>query len=403
MSEMYFTYHPKKLIETAKEIAYRHKAVGTLQTLKQGDRLKELIQSLVKIPAKDVPTRAYVLSEEEVMMVAGYLPHNYYNQQLTNLFQIVSLRGNIHVYRTLFRQWQCAYQGKECRDFMAAMIRGKSELCAVLQENHFTESDFLNILAADDPAQALIVLCSKSVGKDGLEGKLKFLGIEDDTPLFNDCIFLFYTCCSAKNYLAAGEEVLRGVIVQYKGKYGGVYLKKFLINFLHVLSMKDLRSFSAIGRKLCSSEFPVGYPGTPKALQYFQDTPDGIYRKYCDWINWIHLYDYFGTDERSRFWENYRFEAVHRYSRSNSIALEFRNCFVVEFLGDAQGPLYFYNKDFYTKHVLALQASETNPKLRSILYNNDESYIERFVHRGWWQAEVSSFLMRHHITERIDW
>jgi hypothetical protein len=224
--------------------------------------------------------------------------------------------------------------------------------------------------------------------------KLNFLGVRYDSRLYHDCEFLFYTYCGKEDYLAVEDLKLLSVINKYNEKM----LKSFLENFLSLLSLKELERFAQLANymnKMIGDNIDI----------FFENMPLAIKEKYIDWINIYKVIQYFGYDERSQFWKNYRFKHVSKYRYSNSVVMEFENYVAIEFLGQAMGPIYIYEKEYYNSNVKYWFANKTydNSEMRTKLYRGTD-YVHhgyRKIHNGYWQGDVNRYLVRNRITEHI--
>ena len=74
---MSFSYFPKKLKKAKEEIILLHKNANEAIEVSDNEELRNLIMSLVKLEKFQIRPRAYALTNKEVEVVAGYIPHNY--------------------------------------------------------------------------------------------------------------------------------------------------------------------------------------------------------------------------------------------------------------------------------------------------------------------------------------
>lgn len=116
---MEFFFRPERLQTVQKEIAELHKSKKEmLETWKLSvdEELKELIISLVSLDTSELAIEAYMLSDREMYQIAGYLPYNYFNVNMRNLFSIFVTRADKLLCTVLYEQWQNSYDNKDCND-----------------------------------------------------------------------------------------------------------------------------------------------------------------------------------------------------------------------------------------------------------------------------------------------
>lgn len=399
---MAFSYTPRRLKMAREDIALVHPQKGEPPKLILGDDLRKLILALVSLEQYQIKGRAYALTDRETYMVAGYIPHNYYNVEMKNLFQIFSIRTSDKLCEILFNQWQESYQNGACNAFIRDALANDEHLSFVIQKKHMIKSVFDSILQDSDIA----VRFGKELGNlplaksTSFADKMAYLGIRDDSRLFKDCKFLFYTYCERQDYLAIQKTELVDLAKQYY-KRSKDTLASFLKNFLLKLELKDLIDFKNLAdylRTITGDDY-----STVKFERFFRGFKHKLIRKYINWINFYKVEEYFGNDERSRFWKQYRFESVRRYNYSNAVVMEFEKYFAVEFLGAAMGPIYIYSKEYFEQYIMSKFSYYDNQQMRQMLYQGgDGQWFYRKPHLGYWQSDVHSTLVRNRITERLD-
>ena len=146
---MFFSFTPKKLIEAANDVAIVHKKQRDVLDYSPNDSLKELIERIVALELFQVKKNAYVLSEDEVLQIAGYLPHNYYGVDMQNLFLVCNYRSNSEMCKVLFEQWQSAYDNKQCNQYMREQLIVNEHFIILMHGHHLEESLFDDVLKSD--------------------------------------------------------------------------------------------------------------------------------------------------------------------------------------------------------------------------------------------------------------
>lgn len=395
---MDFSYTPRRLIEAANDIALQHRKQREINYSAPNDKLKTLIERIVALELYQVKQNALALPEDDILLIAGYLPHNYYNVEMRNLFLVFNYRSSQQACETLYEQWQSAYDNEQCNQYMREQLQINERFIMLMRNHNISEQIFAEILSSDIIPSRFGMECVNRQFPSGysLLNKMNYFGIQGNTRLYHDCQFLFYTFCNKQDYLSASKLELLAVVQ----KYGDVALKNFLYRFLKLLSLVELEQFYEMARYFSVS---LGEIGTPKAKVFFADATDEIKEKYRDWLNRFKINQYFGNGARSRFWKQYQFKSVEKFNSSNAVLMEFEKYYAIEFLGDSMGPIYFYEKEIFEKHVRRWMRTYNNNDLRQQLFHNPNLYSYRKEHRGDWQWSVNSVLISNHITEKVRW
>ena len=356
---MEFFFRPKRLQTVQKEIAESHKSKKEMfetWKLSVDEELKDLITSLVSLDTSELAIEAYMLSDREMYQIAGYLPYNYFNVNMRNLFSIFVTRADKLLCTVLYEQWQNSYDNKECNDFICMLLEKNDNFKNCIKENHLDTTRMRNILIDQDIVIGFGTEVSRYefLEKKTLMEKFEFFGIQADSKLYIECVDVFYTFCGNKDYLARYFEFIAGDAQNHQKEY------KFLFN----------------------------------------DVSEDIIEKYADWINTCRVIQYFGNDKRSKFWKKYRFINVQRYNNSNTVVMEFENYIAVEFLG--QGPIYFYPKNYFNTNLKRQFLVLGDGALQQFLYHETQyGDDDRIEHRGYWQNPVEKYIIEHNITCRL--
>lgn len=391
---MKFRFVPKRLIQSRDEVVVQHADQRTSGNLKDDENFKKLIERLVSLEEDQVKKNALVLTEKEIVMITKYLPHNYYGVEMEKLFKIVHYRSNRRLCGILYYEWQESYKNEDCNRYLRSFLRYNTPFLQLLKEYHFDVEKFADLLEESDVAYQLgKELQNFRLKKDSsLKERLDYLGIRSGSRLYKDCEFVFYTFCEKTDYIAAGEKELWEIVKKYNLNQFG----HFLHNFLMKLNLKELQDFSII------AQFMNEKSGMKISHLIFSKSPSEIIEKYINWINLYKIYRYFGNDERSRFWKQYKFKEILFYQYSNAVVMEFEKYYAVEFLGYNMGPIYIYEKTVFEQSVKQWFLILNNAELRSKLYNSSELYLYRKAHQGYWQEGISEILKRRRIAEYLD-
>lgn len=395
---MDFSYNPKRIIETANDIALQHKKKREVNYATPNDKLRVLIERIVSLELYQVKQNALALPEDDILLIAGYLPHNYYNVEMKNLFLVFGYRSSQHACEVLYEQWQSAYDNEQCNKYMQKQLVENEKFIMLMRRNNLSESTFDEILNADIIPSRFGMECVNRQFPNGysLLDKMNYFGVRENTRLYHDCQFLFYTFCNKQDYLSANKTELLNVIQRYEE----VVLKKFLYRFLNMLTLKELERFEEMARYFSVS---LGEITTSKGKAFFEEASIEVKEKYRDWLNRFKINQYFGNDSRSRFWKQYQFKSVEKFNISNAVLMEFERYYAIEFLGDSMGPIYIYQKDKFENYVRRWMRMFNNAELRQQLFHQPDLYFYRREHRGNWQWIVNAVLINNFITEKVRW
>lgn len=394
-------YTPRRLIEVKNEIKKKHPLKKTLKAASaENIDLKVLIMFLESLETDMVEEQAYTLTDEEMGMVFGYVPHNYYQSDLTNIFRIIKLRLSERYLDVFYHEWQRVYDSEECDRFILKDLLTEKEFISYAKKKHISRQNMEQLLQAESIPAYIDELCADIPCPAGisLEAKIAYFGIEEDTRLFHDCKMLFYTICHKNDYMTAGQDVLLKIL----NRYGTRQRKAFLRNFLQQLRLRELSDFQKVAYFFIQL---LGWNITNKKAAEFLDAfSDELKTKYRNWLNQLRIDLAFENDERAIFWRNYAFETIEQMRISDSLIMHSKTHVVIEFLGRGMGPIYIYTKEIYEKKIHSLVLGCNNAQLRSELY--DLYYTKAFpcyrkAHLGEWKSSMTYYLRQHNITQRI--
>lgn len=407
---MEFNFVPKHLIESKNEIIAKHSNIGQTRNVQNNYDFMKLVKYLADIDKEKIYGEALILTNKEMKMIAGYLPHNFYKVRLENLFQIFLLRTNLQLNKILFYEWQNSFDIPEFNAFLQILLRESGSFKEIIEGCHLTEQKFSAFLRQENIpiAYGKEIMSLESLKSQTFKDRLKYIGIRSTSRLSKECEFIFFVFCGKNDYLEIGDKELVSVIDKYNDKLK----KQFLLNFLEKLSMEELNKFQRLAEYFLKL---TGENHSERFYHFFTEFNSILVRKYIDWTNTYKIHKIFKNDERSVFWEKYHHELVVNYTFSDSVVMEFENYIAVEFLGKAMGPLYVYKKEYFDKYIRNSFAHNLfdNSTLRSYLLNETE-YVKNAMHlrnitgtrlvhnpNPGWQSKFDRLLLENNITERI--
>ena len=397
-------YVPNKLINAKNAVVAKHNTKKEVSFNPQDTNYKELILRLVALKKDEVEREAYSLTEDEVRIVAAYIPGNCFKVVLTNLFAICTYRANSGIFEALYYSWQNCFSNEACNQFIYSWI--------ITDDGPFNKTvgasyrdDYVSIISEGNVVPAFIEYIKNYRAESDklIEDVFEQWKLKSSSELCYELKYLFYTYCKKKDYLDISKEELLSFVRRYSYKKITVF-KRFLVNFVEELKLSELEKYSALGKYLSSI---TEMPGTTAFDEFFEGVPQQTVTKYINWINIITLDEVFGQDERSMFWRKYCFKSVKKYPRSNSVVMDMGDYYVTEFLGKAMGPMYFYTKDIFEQKIVGWFKYKDNKEIRTVLLDHKDLSVRREEHRKpygneyYWQEQVASILRMYDMTSLI--
>lgn len=344
---MKFEYIPTRLIKAREQVAIKHPLVTAAVKLNPDDKLKRLVLKIVNLDDSGIEMIAFSLTNCEISLLTSYIPLNYYNVKLDNLFKVLLLRSSIDIFRLFYYQWQESYNNEECNHLIEIYLKKNRDYQEVMKNNNLPGNVFFTWLKANMiPNYIGHFILDASLPEDyTFPNKLEHFGIQNGSKLWNDIRYLFYTFCNKEDYLAVMDAELLSIVRQYQD---ADILREFLRNFLDKLEPKELDKYERIANFF---DAKIGENYGVKFREFFADFRDELVDKYVDWMNAFKLSLYFGNDERSVFWKRYKHRTVKKFLYTNLVVMEFDDYYAIEFLGQANGPAYIYEKEYYSNNI----------------------------------------------------
>lgn len=390
-------YSPVKLEEASRIIAKTHTfSVQPSNVDISDNEVEKVVRKIIALDETRVQSYANTLTNREVFLLAWYIPENRLHVNLKRLIEVFDLRATAEAFRAFFHAWQNEFWNSECNIGICNKFSKNSCFQTVIKEVHLDQGK-LQLILADKIGvpDGFNVLVGKNKFSPNLafKEKLKYFGVYSDTKLYSECVRRFYLTCKHDDYKFAGMEALIGAYRSYNDQEK----KLLLINILKEMDWNELPEFSKLFNEYKDI---TGNKHREKIAVYFEDVDQEIAQKFTDWYNMNNILRFFGMDERSLFWKNFRFEDVERFVVSRSIVMTFPEHVAVEFLGQAMGPIYVYQREIFDKYIKNLFSMKENAELRQMLYH-DRRYKYRKEHRGYWQRDMASWLLHNNVTTRI--
>ena len=402
-----FHFKVRELTLTKMDIQKKHPKADENTSTLNNEQIRELILKIVSMPETQLRKYVFLLNNDELKVIAGYIPYNYFQSDsltipLDNLFYVIEKRLDNKPYLLilLYSEWQKCYDNKECNGCMLKFLKR-------IEEKYHDQYTWFRYLYKALEAENLLLYLAGEIQKQVFAENSNFkwaytgLGFEVNNKLYYDLESLYYCLCRKEEYLRC--ENLLSIVTQYY-IYDTV-LKSFFANFFEKFSVTELVQtyYSRFQKVLLFIKGRTGEPDSKKWKDFFNysDISDESIEKFIDWINFKDISDAFGNDERSIFWRKYKFRKIEKMTESQALVMYFRYHFVVEFLGKAKGPLYIYeDTKQIRREVLANSRNLNNNKFRKKLLHSH--YFERIIHSGDWEYKTDSFLKEKNIAHKLE-
>lgn len=409
---MAFSFSPNRLANAREIIVSKHKEKKKMPRIEERDEhLHNLVMQVVECEDEESQKMmAYSLSENDIFLLAGYLPFNYYQVDMGPLMRIVEYRINGSVSRFLYKQWQYSYDNYQCNKFMLHLEKSSTAFQKAMLRCHLDINTASGLFGGGEkPLEFGRIIKTYSYGEKKTFGeKMAFFSVRSDSKLYHECEFMYYLYCGKEDYLSEDKFKLLNTVK----KYDEFIFKRFLINFLLQLSNAELETFIKaypVNNSLMSYFIKKTGPlGSNSFENYFSEDEGGVKLKYRALLIAQKMWDIFGEDERSGFWKQYRYVNIIEYkepgkNKTMAVALETDNCYITEFLqkdGENYGRIYYFEKQFF-KDKVAFHFRTSKPgELKSFLFQHKDSYpLHHDTHKGEWQSRQRRYIRSKHLTE----
>lgn len=355
-----------------------------------------LVKRLAKTSDDMLKATALSLSDREVDILAGYLPYNHYRLNLIKLCHILKYRMTDRACRTLFSQWQESFNNRDCNAFLKALAKSSRAFKRLLERNRIPEVVFIRILEGQNIP---LGFDEQLIGKRFLNGtdfanRLRYYGIIENSYLDIECKRSLMAFCGRSDYLECSEENILYIIRGYD-----IYmLRNFVMNFLSKMDLWELQTYPEIAEYLRSV---IEGRRADGLREFFENTEPAIAEKYLNWINIHKINMYFGNDERSCFWRQYKFVNVIKFHASNVVIMEFEKYVVIEFLDIENSMLCICDKHSFRQYFyLRLNSMSETELYRYVLANREKiEYLRN--HTGRWESNVNSTINKKQMGEKL--
>jgi len=336
----------KSVLEEVKKL-HTHEYHGEKVISDKDPALEKLIKRIVSLKQSELRREAILLEEREQLMVTQYIPHNYFDVDMENVYSIFKYFISDMLSEVLFKEWLDSYDVAECNKFISDLCLEEETFSDCCRKLGLNQQLYIRFLQADDvPSEVCKYLKEVNDNSKTFAEKLNDIGIEENTALFNICEFAYYMFCSKYDYLCINVFDLKAVVIRYVNSKKN--LKQFIENFMTCLSLDELDKYHQL--------VPAILPTTGKIdSNQFRTFCAGydveVIRKLRKWIQNARIITLLGT-ERGYFWSKYDFiSVIDKYvENAEMIVMEAEKYVVIEFINE--GFAYFFEKEQFMKEEI---------------------------------------------------
>lgn len=403
------SYVPKRLIAIKEKIIVDHPIEISNPILHQedNDAVFELIEKLIKMDEKELEREALLIPSEIITQLACIVPKlTIQLDGLKKLFKVIAYNSNERAYMNMLYHWQNFYKNELM--YYCLKIENNELFLKVLDEKYCGQKQFKLLL--NNNAKTIPVNIGRMLYRDNnlftmnLDDRIEAYGLNSGSRLGLEIRRILFTFCDKNEYLKYSQsDILKEITKFSKFEY-----LNFVKNFLEKLTLYELEEFEEIIR------FILGNSSVISKEELMEKLNDFLKNKLNHWTNSYNLQKAFSKEDiRYNFWKKYDLKNIIFFKRSGSIAIEFEDYFVVEFLGKGRGPFYVYEKDAFMNYVFYLIKNESHKKITNTLYHKFENQtiptVTRMKHftakDGYpiWIDGAHKFLISNNIANKIDY
>ena len=397
---MRFSYDPVKIKQAANEIRKMHTVKVKANKENISSEIKDFISEVCSLPDENVEPYADLLSYNKLFILSEYITQNNFHTDLKNIIKILKYRMNPDIFQTIYKNWQNYYRDHfvpECGELLLSAIKTHHSDIKYITDHNLDPyfEVWLNSDEIDCEVCRTLIQYSIEHKNCNFEDAAKHYDISGSV-IASEAFKWYFCCCGSTVFLNMTDEKLYDETKSYNSKF----VKRFLLNFLKCLNVNQLMKYRRIWEMAYNN---IGEPGFNKFNYFFTkdiENSESLKKKYTQW-HYIHqMYDIFGGDERSKFWQGKVLDydaSEYQYIKSKeALIMLFGNYYIIEFKNI--GALYIFSKKYYLDNIKRyFDSSQTVTEIKSALFHahvNREGFYNRYEHRGQWKGIVSNQLRK---------
>lgn len=396
-------YYPRRLKSVRLEVEQSHKEKAKTVFDKEDNYLEELVKKIVSWRLERVIDNGEFLTEEDYHNLADYVPTNRFKVDISNILMLLDIHGTKEDWDKMFFGWQNNYHNNALRLFLANGIKTNQPCKDMLINNGYSPKK-TEWIKNQDVIDYLGSHLGNVRSMELFTSTLKEYGVIPNSRIYLKCLASFFLYCDKAAYKQKGDVAVAQLYSGYNQKEKQLFYK----NFLMKNSLDDLCKFQTVYERI-RSIFKKKYD-KDNFLKMLDTLSKGLANKFLDWENLINLEIGFkGDRDRLNFWKQYALG--HKVVNFNDYILyiDFGNYIVTERKLKADGPAYFYEKNYFKDVIEFKIRYYSDTKIKTFQRENFKSYekslrenkvtpfipkIERFPHQpadcGWyWSFEAA--------------
>ncbi|MCF0228855.1 MAG: hypothetical protein HUJ76_04070 [Parasporobacterium sp.] len=381
---------PEKLIQTRTDIC------KDPDPAEKDSKLEGLVRRLSGISGHMAKAAAVSLSDKEVQALVSYLPFNDFGIDEKPVFEILKNRMDRKACQNLFASWQDSFDNSDCNYFIKKLVVSDSNFKELLGEYNIDSRVFFRILNSRNiPLSYDEELIGKhfTSGED-FDNRLRRFGVVQNSLLEMECKRALLTFCGKADYLDCSDDNILYIVRDYDP----YMFSKFLMNFLDKMDIWELQIYSGLAEY---TRGIIGHKRSASFASFFEGADKELTDKYLNWINIHKINRYFDNDQRSRFWKQFRFDNVIRYSESNTVVLDMGQYIALEFLGETNGTIYICTREIFRDYFYPRLNTSDGYELSLFFQKNKNLCAVSRSHSGKWQAHLKNIISKKQMGQML--
>lgn len=212
-------YEPEKLNKVARDLSKKKDARKNV-VVRKNEQLHKLVSEFSSLEEWQLSYHISALSQEELYMLAGYIPHNYWDVNLANFRALFTDRANQQMCDILYREWQDNFDNKEINQFILTINNCDILFSARLNPDN-RENTFFKVLQSENILYEIGALINeKNFSRDiQIEDRIERVGVNKNSELADKLNYMFFSYCGKNDILWCSNYDLYHLFARYKSDY----------------------------------------------------------------------------------------------------------------------------------------------------------------------------------------
>ena len=377
------TYMPNGLISAGRTIAKQHPLNGIGSRKLTEKQLKALLEMIYKTSKERLPSLAETLTSHEINALCDYLPKiSRITKSSYKLILVLKQIMKPFIFSRLIEMWQNYPNSRSLLLLLALTDTADNRVeNSKISVGQFKKWFKIGEESANYYFDLIRYVFKMSKGSSSLQNAFEEVGLKNKTPLYMCCVVEYLSYCEMPVFVNEGDVMVNNCMRNAPSTQARTAI---IYNLLKRGSnqKRQLMSFHNCYRTIYRMF------GIPDRDDFGKEHLEAYYT-YRWWYNYKSIEEGFNHDADKRridFWMHYldRCE-ISRLKPQQFIIMIFGQYCVVE--SEIMGTLYFFETDYFNKHVL-FQLKHYNAAGGKSWMKNNSRYVYKKTHAGRWEAEV---------------